>query len=319
MEWVAASAPSSSANLGPGFDTLAVALDLYWDRVWARRSDTPGVRVVEVEGEWAGQSGGGATAARAVEALLELLGLEDAGVELRVEKGVPPGRGLGSSGASAAAAVVAASRALGVRPSASVLVEAAGRGEAAAAGSPHYDNVAASVLGGFVALARGLDESLRVTRVPVSGGMYFAVVTPMGRVPESKTMVMRSVLPESVGLGEAVANWSRLAVMVAALASGDLRLAGEMMSGDGIVEPRRSRFIECYGEARQAALEAGAYGFAISGPGPSMIALAGSRGQAERVVEAMLGSCRWSVEPLAGVATPAGGALESPGEGAESI
>ncbi len=313
MEWTHASAPSSSANLGPGFDTLAVALDLYRDQVWARRAENPGVKVVGVSGRWAESSGGGATAARAVEALLDLLDKRSVGVELRVEKGVPPGRGLGSSGASAAAAVVAASRALGVSPGVDVLVEAAGRGESAAAGSPHYDNVAASLLGGFVALARGLDGSLRVTRIPVQGGMYFAVVTPMGPVPEAKTMVMRSVLPENVGLGEAVSNWSRLAVMVAALARGDLRLAGEMMSGDGIVEPRRSRFIECYGEARRAALEAGAYGFAISGAGPSMIALAGSRGQAERVLDAMISSCRWSAEPMAGIASPAHGALEEGG------
>ncbi|MEB3861446.1 MAG: homoserine kinase [Desulfurococcales archaeon] len=305
-EGVRVRAYSSSANLGPGFDALAVALDAYSDVVEAWLEDKPGVRVV-VEGDYAEGSGGGATARRAVEELLKMTGSTGVGVGIRLVKGVPPGRGLGSSGASAAAAVVAASRLLGLGLAAEDLVKAAGAGESMAAGAPHYDNVAASLLGGFVVIAPGLDGGLRVSSIDARA--WFAVVTPMDPVPENKTRVMRSVLPNEIPLGDAVSNWSRLAMMVSAIHRGEWGLVGEMMMGDGIVEPRRARFIPCYSEARRAALEAGALGFTISGAGPSVIALARDRGSAARVLDSMLSSCSWRVEPLGVVASTAPGAV----------
>ncbi|MEB3773667.1 MAG: homoserine kinase, partial [Desulfurococcales archaeon] len=218
----------------------------------------------------------------------------------------PPGRGLGSSGASAAGAVAGAARLLGLNTPVEVLVESAGRGEAAAAGAPHYDNVAASLLGGFVVLARGMD-GLRVVRIDADA--WFAVVTPMDPVPENKTMIMRSVLPRQVSLEEAVSNWSRLAMLVAALSEGRLDLVGEMMMGDGIVEPRRSKYIPCYSEMRREALRAGALGYTISGAGPSVIALTDTQSSARTVLDAMLSSCKWNTEPLGRISKVAPGAL----------
>ncbi|MCE4602814.1 MAG: homoserine kinase [Desulfurococcales archaeon] len=297
---------SSSANLGPGFDALAVALDAYSDIVEAWLEDKPGVRV-DVEGVYAEGSGGGGTARRAVEELLRMANSTSVGVGIRLVKGIPPGRGLGSSGASAAAAVVAVSRLLGASLGPEDLVRAAGAGESMAAGTPHYDNVAASLLGGFVVIAPGLDGGLRVSSIGARA--WFAVLTPMDPVPENKTRVMRSVLPSQVPLEDAVSNWSRLAMMISAIHRGEWRLVGEMMMGDGIVEPRRAGFIPCYSEAKRAALEAGALGFAISGAGPSMIALAQDRGSAARVLDSMLSSCSWRVEPLGVVSSTAPGAL----------
>lgn len=271
--WVRVAAYSSAANLGPGFDALAIALDAFHDVVEARLEHGLSGAVVErVEGEYAGGVPTKAnTAALAASRLLELLGVKGVGVVLRVRKGIPPGRGLGSSGASAAAAVVAVSRLLGVRPPLSMLLEAAGYGEVASAGAPHYDNVAASLLGGLtvVAAASGSMEalSLRVNATLVVG-------VPMVEVPEGKTGVMRKVLPSTVELGRAVANWQRLALLVASLALGNYRLAGKMMMSDEIVEPARAPYVPCYRGVKRAALEAGAFGVTISGAGPSMVALA---------------------------------------------
>ncbi len=308
MDRIVVRAYSSSANLGPGYDALAVALDAYMDIVEARVSSEPGVRVA-VEGEYARQAGGGATARRAVEELLKNLdpGL---GVEIRINKGIPPGRGLGSSGASAAGAVAAVHLLLGSDLDMGRLVEVAGLGESEAAGTPHYDNVAASLLGGFTVISRGVGGGLRVVRLRPQSRPWFAVVTPMDPVPENKTRVMRSVLPESVPLADAVVNWSRLAVLVSGISYGDWSLVGEMMSGDIIVEPRRGPLIPCYNEVRSEALSAGALGFAISGAGPSMIALHDSRRGADAVLNAMLSACRWKVEPLGKVSTLASGAVE---------
>ncbi|MET1128179.1 MAG: homoserine kinase [Thermoproteota archaeon] len=277
---------SSSANLGPGFDALAVALDAFYDVVEARLEEGErGVWIDAVSGPYADLVPAEPnTAAAAVKELLNRLNLGEVGISLRIRKGIPPGRGLGSSGASAAAAVVAASRLLGVRAPVEVLVEAAGLGEAAVAGAPHYDNVAASLLGGLVAVATG-SRGLRVVRLNVDA--WFAVAVPKIGVPKAKTGIMRSVLPRHVELFKAVANWQRLAAMLAALAARDYRLAGEMMLGDEIVELARSRYVPCYNEVKRAALEAGAYGAALSGAGPSMIALAGDPKTAQHVAREM--------------------------------
>ncbi len=305
MAWVRARAYSSSANLGPGFDVLSVALDAYYDEVEARLSSEPGVRVVSVEGPYAEGSGGAASAARAVEALFSSLGVDD-GVELRVYKGVPPGRGLGSSGASAAAAVVAVNELLGLGLSRESLVGFAGEGERVSAGVAHYDNVAASILGGMVVASQGRD-GLKLFTAPLNA--LFAVVTPLYPVPEGKTGVMRSVLPGEVPLGVAVRNAGRAAGIVAAAFTGDLEALGELMSLDEIVEPRRAPHVRCYREVREAAFNAGALGFALSGAGPSMIALAGAPGdeaRARAIAEAMRDACTCCEGALAAVAGVAG-------------
>jgi homoserine kinase len=270
--WVRAVAYSSSANLGPGFDALAVALNAFHDVVEARLEyDWSGVIVERVEGEYAGGvPREGNTAAVAVERLLEASGASRVGVVLRISKGIPPGRGLGSSGASAAAAVLAASKLLGLRTGAEDLVAAAGAGEAASAGSPHYDNVAASLLGGLAIVAT-VNGALVVRSISVNA--VFVVGVPETRVSPSKTRLMRSVLPQRVELSRAVVNWQRVAMLVTAFSRGELELAGKLMMGDTIVEPARARYVPCYSRVKEYSLEAGAYGFTISGAGPSVIAL----------------------------------------------
>ncbi|GAB6148130.1 homoserine kinase [Stetteria hydrogenophila] len=307
-----AMAYSSSANLGPGFDALAVALDAFHDSVEAwLEHDARGVVVEAVEGEYAeGVPVEGNNAKAAVERLLQLTGSTGAGVVLRVRKGVPPGRGLGSSGATAAAAVVAAASLLEASPPLAVLLDAAGEGERAASGSPHYDNVAASLLGHLAVVAfidgKPVASSLRIP------GASFVVGVPMVEVPEGKTGVMRSILSPRVELPRAVANWQRLALLVASLARGDYRLAGRLMMGDGIVEPARAPHVPCYGGVKRAALEAGAYGVTISGAGPSMIALTepSLAGEVARAVRQAYEEC--GVEALVKTASPAGPATAEP-------
>ncbi|ALL00070.1 Homoserine kinase [Pyrodictium delaneyi] len=284
---------SSSANLGPGFDVLAVAHTAYYDEVEVRLEPGTGQVVVEsVYGPYASQAGRADTARRAVEELLKITGTDVSNhdIVLRVYKGVPPGRGLGSSGASAAAAVKAVELLLDLNVSDSILVKAAGRGEAAAAGSPHYDNVAASLLGGLTIVSFDKDGQLYVSRIEVDA--WFALFVPKIEIGSSKTKLMREILPRQVSLDIAARNWGRLAMLIAAAMRGDLRLMGHMMMQDEIVEPIRSRYIPCYDTVVEAALEAGALGVTISGAGPALIALASSREDATRIAEAMTRSCK---------------------------
>ena len=301
---------SSSANLGPGFDAVALAHTAFYDEVEARLEPGSGnVYVETVYGPHASGAGGAETAAEAVRALLRLAGrrLEGEDIVLRVYKGVPPGLGLGSSGASAAAAARAASLLLGLDVGDSVLVEAAGHGEAAAAGSPHFDNVAASLLGGLAVVARDREGRVVARRLWLDAWLvlYIPRVQPFA---SPKTRLMREVLPRSVELDRAVRNWSRLAMLVASAALGDLRVLGEMMMGDEIVEPARQRYIPCYNEVRSAALAAGALGVAVSGAGPSMVALVSGEEDAKRVAEALLTRCGCCEPEIVKIARTAPGA-----------
>lgn len=87
---------------------------------------------------------------------------------------------------------------------------------------------------------------------------WFALIVPTKSViAEGKTKAMREVLPRSIELGRAAANWSRLAILVASASQGDLKSLDEMMEFDEIVEPARSRLIPCYDEVREVAKRAG--------------------------------------------------------------
>ncbi len=280
---VRARAYSSSANLGPGFDTLGIALDAFFDEIIVWENSEGRIVVEEIAGPYSGLVRPNRnTAARAVREFLLMTGRQGIGVSMRIWKGVPPGRGLGSSGASAAAAVRAVAGLLGMENiPVSLLVKAAGLGESESSGNPHYDNVAASILGGL-AVVSVFREEVSVTRLDVEA--FFAVGVPFVSVPENKTGAMRRVLPESIGFHEHVANSQRLAMLIAGLVNRDYRLAGKAMD-DLVVTPRRSVFIPCYEELKKAAFNSGGFGFTISGAGPSVIALAESERAATEVAK----------------------------------
>ncbi len=282
-------APASTANLGLGFDTLSAPIFPLADRVEAWLEwDQEGVILDRVEGPHADyvEHGNSNTAVEAARIVARASGWNGRpGILLRLWKGVPPGKGLGSSGASAAAAALAVARLLGYS-GVKGLVRAAGRAEAIAAGTPHYDNVAASITRRLVVVAEH-EGDLIVEELGPAPPILVAI--PRVETPPSKTKLMRSVLPESVPLKEAVGHWQRLAALVVAISRRDWHLAGRLMMSDRIVEPSRAKYVPCYVEARRAALEAGAYAAFISGAGPSVGFLVDESARS-RVEEAVAGA-----------------------------
>jgi homoserine kinase len=278
-------APSTTANLGPGFDVFGLALDLSYDRLEVSL-DGSGVSLevsspfrLEVPSDPSRN-----TAGVVARLLLERAG-KGLGVRMRLVKGVRPGCGLGSSGASAAAAAVALNELLGLGLSRFELVSYAAKGEAASAGAAHADNVSPAILGGFT-LVRSYDP-LDVLRLRVPGSLMAAVVIPEIEVPEDKTRIARSILPREVPLPHMVRNVGNAAGMVAGLLQSDIGLIGRCMS-DRVVEPVRARLIPGYEGVKRAAVEAGASGVTISGAGPAMLAVVDSeKVSAEEVAEAM--------------------------------
>lgn len=262
-------APASIANLGPGFDVLAMAIEGLYDVVEVEVSRGSGAIDVDVEGYPDIPRGSNNVAYQVVESFLKLLNIRNFDVRVKVLKGVPPACGLGSSGATAAATAYALSRLFSEkRISDEDLIKIAAEGEALVAGSPHYDNVAASLFGGFVLV--DLDKK-RVYKVKPRKDIYVAIVIPKQAVKtERKTGLARSVLPNYIGMDTHVKQVSMVAKLIYALFTDDFNLLGEAISTDFVVEPHRAKLIPYYYELKKLALSLGVKGFNISGAGPSM-------------------------------------------------
>ena len=268
-------APSSTANLGPGFDVFGLALDAFHDTVSLSRA-RDGIVLSSSDGTPAAISQN--TAGIVVKAIMRKFGV-DSGVKISIKKGVPAGFGVGSSAASAAAAAVATDKLFGLGMNNEDLVRFAGMGERASAGSVHYDNVAASLLGGFVIVNT---NPLKIIHIRPPSNLFLCVAIPEINVPKKKTMVSRSVIPDRVKLGDATANLANASMMVAGFLKKDTCLVG-MSIRDVIVEPARKHMIPGFDRVKKRALAAGALGFTISGAGPSVIAFCDSRSAADMV------------------------------------
>jgi homoserine kinase len=265
---IAVFAPGSVSNVACGFDVLGFALDEPGDVVVAAPQPESGVSIAAIHGD------GGRltldprrnTASAAVISLLHRLETTR-GISLTIHKGVPLASGVGSSGASAVAAVVAANEVLGRPAPMEMLLECAMAGEQAGCGAIHPDNVSPSLFGGFV-LARSAQPP-DIVRLPVPAGLACAVLHP--RI-EVETGAARKLLGDQVLLRDATRQWANVGGLVAALYSNDLELLSRSLV-DSIAEPKRASLVPGFAAVKSAAIAAGALGASLSGSGPSIFAL----------------------------------------------
>ena len=275
-------APGSVSNVACGFDVLGFALDEPGDVVTAAPQADAGVSIAAIHGD------GGRlptdprrnTASAAVIALLHRLETTR-GISLTIHKGIPLASGVGSSGASAVAAVVAANEVLGRPAPMTMLLECAMAGEQVGCGSIHPDNVSPSLFGGFV-LARSAQPP-DIVRLPVPAGLACAVLHP--RI-EIDTGAARKLLGDQVLLSDATRQWANVGGLVAALYSNDLELLSRSLV-DTIAEPKRAALVPGFAAVKAAATAAGALGASLSGSGPSIFALAASMEIAQAAGAAM--------------------------------
>jgi homoserine kinase len=228
------------------------------------------------------------------------------GLCLKIKKNIPAGFGMGSSAASAAAAAVAFDRLFGLKLNPDLLVQFAGIGEKASAGSVHYDNVAASVLGGFVIVRT---NPFNVIKIEPPKDLVLCVAIPKIDVPQKKTQVSRSVLPKEIKLSEHVKNLANAAAIAAGFVKKDSELIGRSIS-DIIVEPARKHLIPGFDRVKTNALKAGALGVTISGAGPSIISFTRTSEDTDKICSAMKkGFASANVESLAMICKPSKGAF----------
>ncbi len=258
MSWIRLQVPASSANLGPGFDALGLALDRHLIcrfraatqlRISARGMDIHDIPLDERNQIWR-------TALEVAARVHEQL----SPIELEIDNGIPLGKGLGSSAAALTAGVIIADHLLELNWKPARILDEAARIEG------HPDNVAACVLGSIVASAIDCGGVARAVRIELPAAFEVAVVVPDFVLPTSKA---RAVLPSSYAKADAVFNVQRAALLIAALAAGD-RHAFPTALEDRMHQPYRMALVP--GLAEILKLRApGLLGCALSGAGPSVL------------------------------------------------
>ena len=283
--------PATTANLGPGFDCLGAALDLN-NRFAMRRIEGNGERFeLIIEGTEGSHLRGGPDnlVYRAAQRVWKAAGLEPVALEARVRLAVPPARGLGSSATAIVAGLMGANALVGEPLSKEKLLELAIDIEG------HPDNVVPSLLGGLCMTAKAASQRWRVVRCEWAPSVQAVVAIPSIRLSTSEA---RRAMPKAIPVSDAVVNLGALTLLLQGLRTGNGDLIADGMH-DRLHEPYRWRLIKGGDQVKAAALEAGAWGCAISGAGPSIIALC-PEGKGTAISRAMVRS--WEA---AGVASRA--------------
>jgi homoserine kinase len=202
------------------------------------------------------------------------------GFEVKINKLIKPGSGVGSSAASSAGAVVGANYLLGNIFSKDDLVRFAMNGEKVASGVKHADNIAPCIFGG-VTLVRSIFP-LEIVALP-SPELFVTIVHPQIEV---RTADARSILRQKVLLKDAIKQWGNIAGLVAGLMKSDYDLIGRSLE-DVIIEPVRSILIPGFDALKLSCKQAGALGGGISGSGPSIFMLSKTEEIAKAVEKEM--------------------------------
>ncbi|GCE46861.1 homoserine kinase [Thermosporothrix hazakensis] len=268
--------PATSANLGPGFDSLGLALQLY-NRFTVEEVDGDPLRPqIEIQGSLGAQLSTEPDNLffKAFALLFERQGVPLPAIKIRMEIRIPPGCGLGSSATAAVGGLVAANEWLRRQNRALPQEELLELAVAVEAGN-HPDNVAPALLGGLVATT-SVGGNIRAIKTPFPGDLKAVIFTPSFSMD---TVAGRKLLPSSYPKADVTFNTGRVALLLTALQTGQYDLIGEAMQ-DRLHQPYRQALFPAMNNIIQAAVEAGAYGACLSGGGSSLIALASSRFQA---------------------------------------
>jgi homoserine kinase len=262
-------APATTANLGPGFDCLGMALDL-WNRleVLPVEPGAEGVPAVEVIGEGVGElaADSGNLTYRAMRFLFDEAALEMPPLRLRCHNTIPLSRGLGSSAAAISGGLVAANTLCGNPYSPNELLEMAATIEG------HPDNVAAAVLGGLQLVVSD-GPQLYTAPIPAPPELHTVLFIPETRIA---TTDARAVLPKQVSVADAVFNMGRVALLVAGMGLNRTQYF-EVATQDRLHQPYRQPLFPAVKVIFAAARAAGALGVFVSGSGSTILALTEGR------------------------------------------
>ena len=266
--------PATTANLGPGFDTLGMALDMYNH---ISMEETGDGLVIDVAGNGAEKIPADASnlVYKAADVVFKKVNYRPSGLKITMQNNIPMARGLGSSAAVIVGGMVAANHISGCQLSHDQILHMATCMEG------HPDNVAPALFGGIITSAQ-FDNETVYRKIEPPANLTTVVAIPDYELSTEKA---RGTLPVEVPLRDAVYNMSRVSLLVWAFINGDMELLGKAMD-DKLHQPYRMHLIPGMREVAQAAKDAGAYSFALSGAGPTLIAFCESD-KAEAVGDVM--------------------------------
>jgi len=273
---VAVLTPATSANLGPGFDTLGLALQLY-NRFDVEITDgDPRTPRIEIQGALGDKLSTGPDNLffQAFALLFQRKGADLPAVKIRMSIAIPPGCGLGSSATAVVGGLVVANELLRIKGLGVPKEELLAPAVESEAGN-HPDNVAPALLGGLVATTK-VDGEIRAVKTSFPDALRAIIFTPSFPMD---TVTGRKLLPSEYSRDDVTFNTGRIALFLTALQTRRYELIGEAMQ-DRLHQPYRQALFPTMPEIIQAALHAGAFGASLSGGGSSLIALAGSNFQA---------------------------------------
>ena len=282
-EWVKIHAPATTSNLGAGFDIFGLALNEPYDTIEGRKIDS-GIVIKEVSGPGSDsipldpeKNSVGIAAAE----VLRRTGAEF-GIEIKIKKGIRPGSGIGSSGASAAGGAYLAHVLTGEKLTPTEVVLCAAHAENVTSGGFHADNVAPCILGGFTIIRSYEPFEVISIRPPEDLGIVIAMPDVVVFTADS-----RKVLPAEVSVRDLVFHVGNASSMVHGMEIGDVDLIGRSVK-DAVFEPARTPLVPHPKEAEKAALSAGAKASFLGGSGPCIISFfKKSEKNGERIAEAV--------------------------------
>lgn len=265
MKEIHLKSPATSANLGPGYDIFAMSLADPYDEMKIILDDTDEVKIeVENDNQDIPTKLEDNVAGLAVLELLKRKNLKQ-GMTIRIIKNMCSGGGMGTTGASAGAAIYGLNKLLELNMSDNEMIDVARMGEVASGGSPHADNVAASIVGGFI-LVKSYDP-VDVLKLDMP---EFPVVLAAIKKSQRTT---RGFITYEIGQEKLKEQMARCSRIIHAVHTKDIKEFGEAFSVDHIAEPVRGAAIPEYKQVKENVLAAGAFGCQISGGGSSVIAL----------------------------------------------
>jgi len=285
LEFCKAVAYSSTANLGPGFDVFGLGLDFFYDTVSIHKLATKNgkIKIALDKNVNIPSSAKQNSASLSVMKIAQKFKIRN-DLEIRITKGVPIGLGLGSSAASSSAAVIAFNELFECKLTDNEILDYAAEGEVSSAGVKHYDNVVASLFGGFVVVRTF--PTLNFIKINTPKDLIVVVCVPKIITPSRKTKLARSVIPKEITINDLTKNLANACIMVSGFFLQDTKLLANGIN-DSIVEPARKGLIPGYDNVKLNAYHSGALAVTISGAGPSMIAFTNSAKNASKIGRSM--------------------------------
>ena len=266
--------PASTANLGPGFDTLGMALDLHlWIAMKPAEATVIRLHGSELAGIPTDESN---LIYRIAHSVFSAAGVEGRPLEMDVYSDIPLTRGLGSSASAIIGGLYAANALIGYPLTQEQLFNMATLIER------HPDNVGASLFGGIIAAAWDGERTEHI-RIEPHCNLSTVVAIPQFQL---ETKLARNVLPKQVSVADAVFNISRSSLLVAALCSGQFHVIETAMR-DRLHQPYRAPLIPGMSRILDEATEHGALGVALSGAGPTLLAFTDKRQSSALLVSYM--------------------------------